>query len=136
MNPDTGGIRGVYPRGLIERQLTSRQSSMTSLRAASAGSTPAASLKLHPDRHGIGGCCTCAGIRGVYPRGLIEACATPPPVSPQECIRGVYPRGLIEAFELARPASLPGQLLASAGSTPAASLKPSPMSRGSCASSE
>ena len=64
------GIRGVCPRGLIEA--SSRHSSATRPRAASAGSAPAASLKhLGGGRHGAG---RCRGrIRGVCPRGLIEA---------------------------------------------------------------
>ena len=61
-------------------------------------------------------------IRGVYPRGLIEAM---PPVfslsTDTTRIRGVYPRGLIEAVK--RVLSWLMTKSASAGSTPAASLK-------------
>ncbi len=61
-------------------------------------------------------------IRGVYPRGLIEAHLDMAAASKaREHIRGVYPRGLIEAPQTT---IVQRQLMVtSAGSTPAASLK-------------
>ena len=112
-------IRGVYPRGLIEASWRTPAGSGVR-RRASAGSTPAASLKPPPRRRPRRGR---GRIRGVYPRGLIEAAGPLAPTSPStRCIRGVYPRGLIEAEVRSRRATTP--TVASAGSTPAASLKP------------
>ena len=71
----------------------------------------------HGEQHDAGG-----GIRGVYPRGLIEASGRWSPYPGPAGIRGVYPRGLIEAASRARPGRGRGGR-ASAGSTPAASLK-------------
>ena len=89
-----GYIRGVYPRGLIEAPISRRVRSECSM-ATSAGSTPAASLKLDPPlEEGR----NLPDIRGVYPRGLIEASAVPIQLNIRyQDIRGVYPRGLIEA---------------------------------------
>ena len=89
---------------------------------ASAGSAPAASLKhVEPRGHVV----SPAGIRGVCPRGLIEARGT----SETRCshhwsIRGVCPRGLIEARARPHEGSCRSGACASAGSAPAASLKP------------
>ena len=89
-----GRIRGVCPRGLIEA-MASESLNSKHVREASAGSAPAASLKLALDRMaGI----VHESIRGVCPRGLIEARR---PASTGGArwrgIRGVCPRGLIEA---------------------------------------
>ena len=121
-------IRGVYPRGLIEA--TARRYApwnRRATRAASAGSTPAASLKHRTTSVASMQLVPWSCIRGVYPRGLIEASTEHGWTNARRrrsSIRGVYPRGLIEA--LSRSASRPqasGPLDASAGSTPAASLK-------------
>ena len=114
------GIRGVCPRGLIEASKSSARGAPPMTRAsagsapaaslkqrvareplparrlASAGSAPAASLKL--DRFGrlIRGQ-DAEGIRGVCPRGLIEAAWVRSWPTMIRRIRGVCPRGLIEA---------------------------------------
>ena len=94
---------------------------MSWLRDASAGSTPAASLKLCAPNPCVA---VSARIRGVYPRGLIEATGWRAVVldPARGRIRGVYPRGLIEAAP-APEACRRFRRRASAGSTPAASLK-------------
>ena len=113
-----GSIRGVCPRGLIEA--TGRWSrAARPFSGASAGSAPAASLKLAGEEssNSLQG-----RIRGVCPRGLIEAAPGPPLRPSTTCIRGVCPRGLIEAPQL-QPLELHQIDSASAGSAPAASLK-------------
>ena len=90
-----GHIRGVYPRGLIEAN-TNVPDFSRPRKVTSAGSTPAASLKLEQPGDAA---CDPSHIRGVYPRGLIEARRLPGPSrSGSRHIRGVYPRGLIEAW--------------------------------------
>ena len=140
------GIRGVCPRGLIEAGHA--QGRRHGELVASAGSAPAASLKRDVavvDRDmlsSIRGVCPrglieatplvghardAHGIRGVCPRGLIEATVSRPCRSRRRVasIRGVCPRGLIEAVDLPPAQKGPARPQASAGSAPAASLKPS-----------
>ena len=83
------------------------------------GSAPAASLK---QPHLAGGVHQDARIRGVCPRGLIEAGRVRPTGRGHSRIRGVCPRGLIEAKPPAERTA--ATRCASAGSAPAASLKP------------
>ena len=110
--------RGL-PRGLIEAIQIVSGSAARAI-AASAGSTPAASLKQQP--HAVSQPEARISIRGVYPRGLIEARRMPlAVVSSSGRIRGVYPRGLIEAPSCSSSSRY--GVGASAGSTPAASLK-------------
>ena len=90
-------IRGVCPRGLIEA--STRCILKKAVKLASAGSVPAASL-------------SGAGEHPRVPRPADE---------PRDGIRGVCPRGLIEAKASRRMAS--PATAASAGSVPAASLK-------------
>ena len=88
---------------------------------ASAGSAPAASLKPMSSMLVLAG--VRGRIRGVCPRGLIEARTdgTYGRRGTRSGIRGVCPRGLIEAAD--PPAGVGVASGASAGSAPAASLK-------------
>ena len=113
-------FRGVYPGYTPAASLKpSRPARSRTGHCVSAGYTPAASLKhlvaVHPGQ-------AVGRFRGVYPRGLIEACGSrTASTTTRARFRGVYPRGLIEAG--GRPGSRSQVVRVSAGYTPAASLK-------------
>ena len=109
-------IRGVCPRGLIEAW---RYRARPPWQSPSAGSAPAASLKravhgaFRRRRYPSAGSAPAASLKRPASDGLADRV--------DRAIRGVCPRGLIEAARApdGRPAGSPS----SAGSAPAASLK-------------
>ena len=116
---DCGCIRGVYPRGLIEGRSMLTTSPPPGSASASAGSTPAASLKavlgtLTPKRlNASAGSTPAASLKahgllppaalreqgasaGSTPAASLKDSGSPEADAANTSIRGVYPRGLIE----------------------------------------